>query len=93
MWSPNSQPETVYLTLETYPLQSNINMIITATIAASMTLKVVESKRMKMYGTDPEFHDWRDDLARDGYAVVKGAIPPAKAIDYSDRMYSWLEGL
>jgi hypothetical protein len=68
-------------------------MITAATKAASMTLKGVESKHMKMDGTDPEFHDWRDDLARDGYAVVKGAISPAKAIDYSDRMYSWLEGL
>jgi hypothetical protein len=68
-------------------------MIITATKAASMTLKGVESKRMKMDGTNPMFHDWRDDLARDGYAVVKGAIPPAKALHYADRMFSWLEGL
>jgi hypothetical protein len=67
-------------------------MISTKT-AATLTLKGVENERMKMDGTDPKFGDWRDDLARDGYAVVKGAIPEAKALDYADRMYSWLEGL
>jgi hypothetical protein len=67
--------------------------MITTSTKAAMTLKGVESKRMKMDGTDPKFHDWRDDLARDGYAVVKGAIPQAKALDYADRMYSWLEDL
>ena len=60
-----------------------------------MTLKGIaaEGERMKMNGTDAKFGDWRDDLARDGYAVVKGAIPQAKALEYADRMYSWLEGL
>src|SRR5687767_15073677 len=27
--------------------------------------------RMKCDGTDPSYGDWRDDLVRDGYAVVK----------------------
>lgn len=46
-----------------------------------------------MDGTDPKFGDWRDDLARDGYAVIKGAIPQDKALQYADKMFSWLEGL
>lgn len=49
--------------------------------------------RMKMDGTDPVYGDFRDDLARDGYAVVKGAIPIDRAMNYADRMYSLLESL
>lgn len=41
----------------------------------------------------PIHGDWRDDLARDGYAIVKGAIPRERADKYADAMYSWLEGL
>jgi hypothetical protein len=37
------------------------------------------------------FNDWRDDLARDGYAVVKGAIPRDKALEYRSRAFDWLE--
>jgi hypothetical protein len=48
---------------------------------------------MRIDGTDPKFGDFRDDLARDGYAVVKGAIPCDRALKYADDMYSWLEGL
>ncbi|GAA5857420.1 hypothetical protein JCM8547_002273, partial [Rhodosporidiobolus lusitaniae] len=37
------------------------------------------------------FNDWRDDLARDGFAVVKGAIPRDKALEYRSRALGWLE--
>lgn len=47
--------------------------------------------RMKVDGTDPVFGDWRDDLVRDGYAVVKGAVPPSRALEYADKMYSLVE--
>lgn len=56
--------------------------------SASMT-----QRRMKIDGSDPVYGDWRDDLIRDGYAVVKGAIPRDRAVSYADRMYSYLEGL
>lgn len=68
-------------------------MISTTTKAAAVTLKAVEYERMRVDGTDPKFGDWRDDLARDGYAVIKGAIPRERADKYADQMYSWLEGL
>ena len=48
---------------------------------------------LKADGTDPTYGDWRDDLVRDGFAVVKGAIPRERADKYADKMYSWLEGL
>jgi hypothetical protein len=44
-------------------------------------------------GVQPTYGDFRDDLIRDGYAVIKGAIPRERADKYADAMYSWLEGL
>lgn len=37
--------------------------------------------------------DWQVDLARDGYAVIKGAVPAERAAAYADRLYAYLEGL
>ncbi|KAL3471068.1 hypothetical protein BJX99DRAFT_250697 [Aspergillus californicus] len=48
--------------------------------------------RMHLDGKDPRFGDFRDDLARDGYAIVKDAIPKDRALKYADEMYGWLEG-
>lgn len=59
----------------------------------STTTASVQSLRMRVDGTDPKCGDFRDDLARDGYAVVKGAIPRDRALKYADDMYAWLEGL
>lgn len=41
--------------------------------------------------TNVETGDWRDQLYRDGYYVVKGVLPKDKAQSYVDRMFSWLE--
>lgn len=49
--------------------------------------------RMRVDGTDQHFGDFRDELTRDGFAIVKGAIPREKALKYADEMYSWLENL
>lgn len=49
--------------------------------------------RMKVDGTDPKFGDWRDNLIRDGYAVVKGAVPRERALQYASQMYSLAESL
>lgn len=35
--------------------------------------------------------DWREDLFRDGFVVVKGVLSPETAKEYTDRMFSWLE--
>lgn len=61
----------------------------TLTLAASAPVE----HRLKVDGTDPAYGDWRDDLVRDGYAVIKGAIPAEKVEGYADRMYSLIEGL
>jgi hypothetical protein len=74
--------------------QSTSNMITTSTKTAPITLQAVHNeKAMRVDGTDTNFGDWRDDLARDGYAVVKGAIPRERADKYAEEMFEWLEGL
>jgi len=42
---------------------------------------------------DKVYGDWRDDLIRDGYVVIKGAIPADRAAKYQDDMLSYLETL
>lgn len=39
------------------------------------------------------YGDWRDDLARDGYVVVKGVIPKEHALAYSEEVFDYLENL
>ena len=71
-------------------------MSTTETITASVPqayITAAQSNALKMDGTDRVFGDWRDDLIRDGFAVIKGAIPRERAEKYGDQMYSWLEGL
>ncbi|CEL04048.1 hypothetical protein ASPCAL05181 [Aspergillus calidoustus] len=40
----------------------------------------------------PKGRDFRDALNRDGYAVVKGAIPLERAKKYANEFYTYLEG-
>ncbi|KAK2041708.1 hypothetical protein LZ31DRAFT_471923 [Colletotrichum somersetense] len=37
------------------------------------------------------YGDFRDDILRDGYAVVKGAVPRERADQYAEEMMSYLE--
>lgn len=70
-------------------------MMTTETISTTATSIVLPSSgyRMQVDGSDPKFGDWRDDLIRDGYAVVKGAVPRERALKYADQMYSLAESL
>ncbi|PIG81377.1 hypothetical protein AARAC_010046, partial [Aspergillus arachidicola] len=70
--------------------QSQVMSTVT-TITAPAAVAAPENVRMRIDGTDPKFGDFRDDLARDGFAVVKGAIPRERALKYADEMFSWLE--
>jgi hypothetical protein len=42
---------------------------------------------------EQSFGDFRDDLQRDGFAVVKGAVPRERADKYAEEMFQWLEDL
>ncbi|KAL1895716.1 hypothetical protein Sste5346_005188 [Sporothrix stenoceras] len=37
------------------------------------------------------YGDWRDELARDGFVVVKGAVPKERAEKYADDILTYLE--
>lgn len=36
------------------------------------------------------YGDFRDDLIRDGYAVIKGAVPADRAAQYVDEVHDFL---
>lgn len=41
--------------------------------------------------TTQQYGDFRDDLFRDGVAVVKGAVPKERCDHYIEQMTQWLE--
>lgn len=57
----------------------------------STTTTMTVQPALKVDGTDPTFGDWRDDLVRDGYAVIKGAVPRENALKYADKMLALVE--
>ena len=69
------------------------SLTVTSTEQASLTLRPEDVNRIKLDGTDRRYGDWRDDLVRDGYAVIKGAIPRERALSYANRMYGLIESL
>lgn len=44
-------------------------------------------------GPSQRYGDFRDDLIRDGYAVIKGAIPRERADNYAKQFHQFLEDL
>jgi hypothetical protein len=62
-------------------------------VQPAQTVITVAPQAMKIDGTDPSYGDWRDDLVRDGFAVVKGAIPKQRVEKYAEKMYTLLESL
>jgi hypothetical protein len=44
-------------------------------------------------GANHKYGDFRDDLVRDGYAIIKGAIPRERADQYADQFHQFLEDL
>ncbi|EMD67092.1 hypothetical protein GGP41_007027 [Bipolaris sorokiniana] len=70
------------------------------TVQTAMSEAPVEVPTFKPQSSGPKrlfrqeglvYGDWRDDIIRDGYVVVKGAIPRDRADGYADEMMSWLE--
>ncbi|KAI5198369.1 hypothetical protein E4T38_07552 [Aureobasidium subglaciale] len=59
----------------------------TATLAPTTCTLFLKGEETTKYG------DFRDDLIRDGFAVIKGAIPRERADNYADQMYKFLEDL
>lgn len=55
--------------------------------------KILSSNKVAASLPEVVFGDFRDDLIRDGFAVVKGAVPRARAEGYAKDFYTMLEGL
>ncbi|KAH7388901.1 hypothetical protein BKA64DRAFT_124517 [Cadophora sp. MPI-SDFR-AT-0126] len=72
-------------------------MATTTTTSSTATNETVPSAtistagRVFAKGLAVTYGDFRDDLLRDGFAVVKGAIPRDRADGYVEEMYQWLE--
>lgn len=70
---------------------------ITSTAAPTFSVKVADdeptTQRLFTKGAPVSYGDFRDDLLRDGFALVKGAIPRERANQYGNRMFQWLEDL
>lgn len=62
---------------------------------ASITVKADEPTTNRLFaeGAPTVYGDFRDDLLRDGFALVKGAVPRERAEKYGEQMFQWLEEL
>ncbi|KAL2851668.1 hypothetical protein BJX68DRAFT_254690 [Aspergillus pseudodeflectus] len=58
------------------------------------TTTTIEAPRGRVFshGTNVKYGDFRDDLLKNGFAVVKGAVPRDRALGYADAIHEWLEG-
>lgn len=54
-----------------------------------------QQKSLRIFAKDAPKHygDFRDDLVRDGFALIKGAVPKERAEQYGEQMFKWLEDL
>lgn len=66
-------------------------MSTTTEINPSVT--VAAKSRMALDGSPTNYGDFRDALNKDGYAVIKGAVPLDRATKYADEFYTYLEEL
>ncbi|GAA6011708.1 hypothetical protein JCM10207_004218 [Rhodosporidiobolus poonsookiae] len=62
----------------------------TETVAPVHPLKAA-AKVGNTIDLDGKCGDWRDDLHRDGYAIIRGAVPEERALEYRDKAYEWIE--
>ncbi|KAI5480129.1 hypothetical protein MNV49_001789 [Pseudohyphozyma bogoriensis] len=44
-----------------------------------------------LFGPNEKYGDWRDELASEGFYVVKGAVSREKGLEYRDRALTWQE--
>jgi hypothetical protein len=43
------------------------------------------------YLVGPEYNDFRSELAENGFAIIKGAIPLQRAVGYQEQAYEWIQ--
>lgn len=69
-------------------VQSSADILTTPSVK-----KLLSDNRLATSEHKTVFGDFRDDLIRDGYAVVKGAVPRERADAYGRAFYDFLESL
>lgn len=62
-------------------------------MSTQTSTQTFEVEQLRLKANNSPVNDWQADLARDGYAIVKGAVAKEKAAEYAERMYRYLEGL
>lgn len=62
-------------------------------MSTQILTQTFEVEQLRLKASNSPINDWQTDLARDGYAIVKGAVAKEKAAQYAERMYEYLEGL
>jgi hypothetical protein len=67
--------------------------MVTTTTTITQKVESAGIDRLALSGAGGNIADWHRDLIRDGFAVVKGAVPRERADAYANEMFSWLEGL
>lgn len=86
---------TSFLThrLNTQPSLSLLTSAIMAVITRPPVSVVRDIKAEHALDFDATYDDWRADLIRDGYAVIKGAIPKQRAEQYVEQVHDFLESV
>lgn len=59
---------------------------------ATQVVRGVEALDVLDFSGKTVYGDFRDDLIRDGVAVIKGAVPKERAAQYASDFHSYLEG-
>jgi hypothetical protein len=74
------------------PVHLEHNLLINMPRPPMQYVRNVQSIDCLDFSGETKYNDWRDDLVRDGYAVVP-AISAEKAAQYVERFHDWLEDL
>jgi len=73
-------------------MSTTVTETVPQTLRATVPPKPQPSGPRRLFAEkDAKYGDWRDDLVRDGYVVVKGAVPRERAEKYADDILRYLE--
>lgn len=72
---------------------SAIETQIPSNVLVPRVKEILSNSELSALEFKPIFGDFLDDLIRDGYAVVKGAVPRERADGYGRDFYDLLESL
>jgi hypothetical protein len=63
-----------------------------STLIADRSIKPKAAGPDRLFNNpEAKFGDFRDDILRDGFAVIKGAVPRERADKYGEEMFRYLE--